>query len=212
MARPERINLRAFQQELSERLKHKTAAQVGNMRLALECADANWLVRLSDTGEVLPLPPQVVPVPLTRPWFLGIANVRGALYGVVDFASFVSGRAAKRGSGPAGIGGSGQPVTSGARLVLLGSRFTDIRAGLLVEKVLGLRNLADFEAMSVPGPDTRAVEDAADVAAESANAPQGVDAQPSWSARSWTDGSGTRWRELDLVALTTDPEFIQVGA
>lgn len=194
MARRERIDLRAFQQELSERLKHKTAAQVGNMRLALECADTHWLVRLADTGEVLPLPPQVVPVPLTRPWFLGIANVRGALYGVIDFTSFLSGRAAKRGSGPAG---SGQPPASGARLVLLGSRFTDIRAGLLVDKVLGLRNLSDFEPVAA-GPD--------------ANDADGARAWRSWSARMWTDGNGTRWRELDLVALTADPEFVQVGA
>ena len=39
MAKPNKINLRAFQQELSERLKHKTAAQVDSLRLALECGD-----------------------------------------------------------------------------------------------------------------------------------------------------------------------------
>ena len=55
MARPEKINLRAFQQELSERLKHKTAAQVDSLRLALESGGISWLVRLGDTGEVLPM-------------------------------------------------------------------------------------------------------------------------------------------------------------
>ena len=181
MARGERIDLRAFQLELSERLKHKTSAQVDNLRLAVECADALWLVRLADTGEVLPLP-EPVPVPLTKSWFLGIANVRGALYGVIDFGGLLTGRATARGGAGAG---------AGARLVLLGSRFADIRAGLLVDKVLGLRNLTDFEAVgesSEPSGDRR------------------------WSARTWRDAGGAAWRELDMAALATDPEFLQVGA
>ena len=46
MARANKINLRAFQQELSERLKHKTAAQVDSLRLALECGGVSWLVHV----------------------------------------------------------------------------------------------------------------------------------------------------------------------
>ena len=37
---------------------------------------------------MIPVPP-ITPVPLTRPWFRGVANVRGNLYSVVDFAAFV---------------------------------------------------------------------------------------------------------------------------
>ena len=74
MARANKINLRAFQQELSERLKHKTAAQVDSLRLALECGGVSWLVRLGDTGEVVPCPVPVS-VPLTKPWFLGVAII-----------------------------------------------------------------------------------------------------------------------------------------
>ena len=192
MARRDRIDLRAFQQELSERLKHKTAAQVDNLRLALECADRHWLVRLGDTGEVLPLP-EIVPVPLTRPWFLGISNVRGALYGVVDFGAFLTGSPTAR---SASVGNAGGPVAAGSRLVLLGTRFSDVRAGLFVNKVLGLRNLADF----APAPE---VDSAAEIAA--------VDAGR-WSARAWRDGNGTPWRELDLAALAADPRFLQIGA
>ena len=32
--------------------------------------------------------PEVSLVPLTKDWFLGVANVRGVLYGVSDFAAF----------------------------------------------------------------------------------------------------------------------------
>jgi twitching motility protein PilI len=171
MARLNKIDLRAFQQELSERLRHKTAAQVDSLRLALESAGASWLVRLGDTGEVLPCPAPVS-VPLTKPWFLGLANIRGGLYGMIDFGMFATGDATPRGIG--------------ARLVLLGQRYPELRAGLVVERVLGLRNLADF------------------------SVDEGAPRAP-FSARTWLDKTGARWRELDLAALTQDPNFLQVG-
>ena len=185
MAKTERIDLRAFQQELSERLKHKTTAEVGNLRLAIESADGHWLVRLSDTGEVLPVP-QMTPVPLTKSWFIGIANVRGALHGVIDFARFMGLHGARERS----AANAGQ-----SRLVLLGARFVDIRAGLLVDRVLGLRNVGDFQ------PASDAV-DAMDAAAP----------PRAWSRKRLTDAGGQAWRELDLVALASDPEFLHVGA
>jgi twitching motility protein PilI len=172
MARPDKINLRAFQQELSERLKSKTAAQVDSLRLAFECGDASWLVRLGETGEVLPLP-EPVSVPLTKPWFLGVANIRGGMYGMIDFGAFLTGEPTQR--------------AIGARLVLLGPRFSELRAGLMVNRVLGLRNLTDFTA-----------------------APAGVD-RP-WASRIWRDKTGTEWRELDLVRLAQDPEFLDIAA
>lgn len=172
MARPDKINLRAFQQELSERLKNKTAAQVDSLRLALECGGVSWLVRLGDTGEVLPMP-DAVPVPLTKAWFLGVANIRGGMYGMIDFGAFLTGETTLRGIG--------------ARLVLLGSRFSDLRAGLMVNRVLGLRNLTDFTAATPTG------------------------SRP-WALRVWRDKSGGEWRELDLGRLAQDGEFLQIAA
>ena len=86
MARPARIDLRSFQQELATRLASKTAAQVESSRLGLACAGEQWLIRLSDAAEVIALP-AIAAVPLTQPWFLGLANVRGNLYSVVDLAA-----------------------------------------------------------------------------------------------------------------------------
>ena len=57
------------------------------------------------------------------PWFQGVANVRGNLYSVVDFAAFV------------GVG----TATERARLVLFGERLRSA-AALLVDRSLGLRN------------------------------------------------------------------------
>ena len=56
MARPARIDLRTFQQELAARLATKTAAQVESSRLGLLCAGTRWLVRLADRESMLMLP------------------------------------------------------------------------------------------------------------------------------------------------------------
>src|SRR5436853_7607224 len=138
MARAGKLNLRAFQQELATRLAAKTAAQVEQSRLGLACAGQQWLIRLADAGEVIAVP-QTASVPLTKPWYLGIANIRGNLYGVIDFAGL--------------LGHPLEPVTPGAsqsRLVLFGPRVGELRAGLIVHRVLGLRNLADLTPEDTP--------------------------------------------------------------
>ena len=81
MARAAKLDLRTFQQELASRLATKTAAQVESSRLGLSSGNDRWLIRLADAGEVVTLP-AVVPVPLTKPWFLGVANIRGNLFSV----------------------------------------------------------------------------------------------------------------------------------
>ena len=91
--------------------------------------------RLAEAGEILP-PPPLSAVPLTRPWFRGLANVRGSLYGVVDFAAF-------NGQPPISAGGR-------ARLLLIGARH-GIHSALLVSSSSGLRSHEDFE--PAPGGD-----------------------------------------------------------
>ena len=175
MARAARLDLRAFQQELATRLAAKTTAQVEQSRLGLACAGAQWLIRLADAGEVIAIP-TVASVPMTRAWYLGIANIRGNLYGCIDFAGF--------------MGQEAEPAVTGAsacRLVLFGPRAGELRAGLVVQRVLGLRNLADLRP---------------------ADAPVGA---PSWYGTRWTDAAGGIWQEIDLARLAQDPGFLQVG-
>jgi twitching motility protein PilI len=175
MARAAKLDLRAFQQELATRLAAKTAAQVEQSRLGLACAGEQWLIRLSDAGEVIAVP-QTASVPLTKPWYVGIANIRGNLYGVVDFAGF--------------LGHPLEPTAPGAsqsRLVLFGPRVGELRAGLIVHRVLGLRNLAELS----PG------EPLADA--------------PAWYGARWIETGGAAWQEIDLARLAQDPAFLQVG-
>ena len=59
--------------------------------------------------------------------------------------------------------------------------------GIVVERVAGLRNLAELTA-----------------------APARVDASE-WHAQRWADAEGNAWQEIDLGALARDPAFLQVS-
>jgi twitching motility protein PilI len=175
MARPARIDLQSFQQELANRLASKTAAQVESSRLGLACGGERFLIRLGDAAEVVAVPP-IAAVPLTQPWFLGLANIRGNLYSVVDFAAFV-GREVITAHGTGGQ----------SRLILFGPRAGDLKAGIVVQGVLGLRNLAELTA-------TPPVANA-----------------PAWYGQRWLDADGGTWQEIELARLVVDPAFLRVG-
>jgi twitching motility protein PilI len=125
----QRISLRDYQRELAERLRLADSARSAS-KLGVQIGEQNWLIDLAEAGEVMVVP-AITPVPLTRPWFRGVANVRGNLYSVVDFAEFLG----------TGISSTGEH----ARLVLLGERFRSA-AALLVDCSLGLRNPAQLRA------------------------------------------------------------------
>ena len=124
-----RTSLRDYQLALSERLQSAgTGARLAS-KLALQIGDQGWLVDLKDAGELIP-PPAISPVPLARPWFKGVANVRGNLYSVTDFSAF--------------LGGAATPAGESARLLLIHERFRS-GAALLVQRSLGLRDAAQLE-------------------------------------------------------------------
>ncbi len=123
-----RGNLREFQENLARRLAEADSAERRGL-LGFQAGSEHWLVELPDAGEILS-PPPLSPVPLTRPWYSGLANVRGTLYGVVDFARF-----------------HGEPPTAPtgrARLLLVGAR-SGVNCALLVSAASGLRSHEDFE-------------------------------------------------------------------
>ena len=47
-----------------------------------------YLLDLTQAGEIVPLAP-LRAVPLTQPWYLGLANIRGNLVGVIDLARYL---------------------------------------------------------------------------------------------------------------------------
>jgi twitching motility protein PilI len=124
----ERLSLRDFQQNLSDRLAIAQRGETGLSLLGVESGDESlpgggyWLLDLTDSGEVIPVP-ALAPAPLTQPWFAGLANIRGTLYGVTDFSAW--------------RGGEPTPRNAQARLLLIGARHGN-NCALLVNRALGL--------------------------------------------------------------------------
>jgi twitching motility protein PilI len=84
--------LRQLQNRLAERLQQARTETRPVSWLAVECAGQGLLIPLATAGEIFPAG-SLLPVPHTRPWFLGVANLRGGLHGVVDLAAFLGLRA-----------------------------------------------------------------------------------------------------------------------
>jgi twitching motility protein PilI len=116
-----------FQRKLVERTRlAQGATDNKNSRLAVQAGSGNFLLTLTQTGEVLPVSP-VTTVPMTKAWFLGLTNCRGNLVGVVDLAGF-----------------SGMPIAPSSKadrfLVLADSLST--HCALRVSRVAGLVDLS----------------------------------------------------------------------
>jgi twitching motility protein PilI len=124
-----RISLREFQEGLVQRLTSAQRGEAQRALLGMQSGRDLWVLDLTDGAEIVPLP-DLKPVPLTKPWFAGIANIRGTLYAVVDFSAFCGGEPTVR--------------AAEARLLLPHARY-GINCALLMTRALGLRNPDELE-------------------------------------------------------------------
>jgi len=106
-----RQSLKELQERLAQRLTAARSEGVTASWLAVEVGGQPCLLPLVQSGEIFPWTP-VQTVPYTRPWYVGVANLRGGLFGVIDLASLLN---AAAGSAPA----VSDRVTSESRLVSL---------------------------------------------------------------------------------------------
>ncbi len=166
-----KTSLRDFQEYLAGRLAMAAQGERSVSWLGLQAGEQHWLIDLSDSGEIIQAP-QVTPVPLTRLWVAGIANIRGNLHTVADFSAFT--------------GGQPTAINPNTRLLLVGTKFGS-NVALLVSKMLGLRNPADFTPL--------------------ANNP----ALPPWGRRCYEDRQGIHWHRLSVRELLADYQFMNIG-
>lgn len=131
----EQPSLHESQQDASPPPQGEEHADDQVSTLGVQIAGHNWLVDMLDISGVLP-PPSPTPVPLVKPWFLGVVNVRGMLYGVTDMAAY---QRKGRASG-----------TAANRILLVAERHA-FNAALLVDCVLGLRNTRAWKQEEVQG-------------------------------------------------------------
>lgn len=117
--------LRDLQSRLAERLQAARTQARGRSWLAVECGGHGFLLPLREAGEIFALAP-VLPVPHSHRWFLGVANLRGHLHGVVDLAGFLGIKPQEA--------GREQPRLVGFNPSL------DINCALRVDRLSGLRS------------------------------------------------------------------------
>jgi twitching motility protein PilI len=170
--------LRELQSRLATRLQAARSEGVQASWLAVEAGGAKYLFPLTQSGEIFPFA-SAQPVPYTQAWFLGVANLRGGLYGVVDMAAFVEGRAPTMRS---------DATRAESRLVALNA-LLEVNCALLIDRLAGLRNLDGFSASCDP--------------------PEG---SPGYFGSGYTDANGTYWQEINLQALSQQPQFLSISA
>lgn len=128
-----------LQKRLAERLRNAQVTGVAASWLAVEAAGRRFLFPLTHAGEIYNVVPPLA-VPYTHAWFLGVASLRGGVYGIVDFAALVCGTAPRD-----KISGG----RDGARLIALNTLF-DVNCALLVDRLAGLRGVDGFSASDPP--------------------------------------------------------------
>lgn len=170
-----RSRLREFQAQLVERMQAASSGtQAQASKLGVMIGDTRWLLNLQEAGEIVSVG-AVTPVPLTRDWYLGLINVRGNLVSVIDLARF--------------RGMSATPIEKDSRVIAFAPSLS-FNCGLLVSRVMGLRNVADMEMQ--PQPQLSAGDSP-------------------WIAQRYLDRDSQVWNELNLSLIVQDPQFLQIG-
>ncbi|HET8694570.1 MAG TPA: chemotaxis protein CheW [Aquabacterium sp.] len=171
--------LRELQKRLAERLQKVREQAPTRNWLAVDVAGFGFLLPLDQIGEIFPMS-VIQSTPHSQPWFMGVANLRGQLHGVVDLAGFLglTGRQSRRPT-EAGSKDSG-------RLVALNNSLQS-NSALLIDKLLGLRNPGSMS----PNPQASA-------------------GKPHFVGQQLLDSQGRAWYELDLAALVADEAYLKV--
>jgi twitching motility protein PilI len=142
-------------------------------QLGVMIGQTRCLLNLQEAGEIVAVS-GITPVPLTQDWFLGLSNIRGHLISVIDFARF-----------------QGQPASTidkDCRIIAFAPALS-FNSGLLVSRVMGLRNLAEMEVQ----------------------AGNPVNSGTPWLTQRYVDHESQVWTELNLSLVVQDPQFLHVG-
>lgn len=184
----DRESLKEMQARLAERLKLARSSGVSVAWLAVTAGARNYLLPLRQSGELLPIS-QWQPVPHTKPWFLGVMNIRGSLFGTIDLGQFIA-HAAGTAHNPAHDNAPvGSNSTDALASVVTINSAIEASCALQVSGLVGLRG-EDAFASSIP----------ADSGGPVFLGPQYFDAQ------------GKRWQEINLQTLSRSPQFLNISA
>ncbi len=103
--------------------------------IGFRVGERQFVSSINEVNEILTMPSALTPVPATRNWLLGVANVRGNLIAVVDLKQFLL----------------DQRTHVNERSRVLWVKQSGGGVGLLVDEVLGQRNLTDEQRVDAEG-------------------------------------------------------------
>jgi len=92
--------------------------------IGFRVGEHHFLIPLSDSREVFPVPEQLTPVPKAESWVYGIANIRGELLPLFDLKHFLLGKQTK--------------TNKRSRIMVI--NHPELFSGLLVDEVFGLKH------------------------------------------------------------------------
>lgn len=130
------VKLREFSTQLAQRLKEAPNQPTEPTRLAVRIGPENYLIEMALAGEIVSIP-EISPVPWTRPWYRGLANVRGRLIGVVDLQHLT--------------GRDPLPADQSQQVLVFGEGL-GVNAGILVTRAFGIRNLKELTPLDGAAP------------------------------------------------------------
>lgn len=174
--------IRELQTRLANRLRTARDEGLSVSWLAVKSGGRNYLLPLAQSGEIFPIT-SVQSVPYVQPWFLGVVNLRGGLFGVVDVARFMADETG------GGLTAAPRPRSTSQAIVVTLNAALDVNCALLVDVLAGLRNPQVFTRAEPPGADA-----------------------PAYFGNRFTDASGEPWQEINMQTLSQHPRFLSITA
>jgi twitching motility protein PilI len=125
--------LRELQGRLAERLQAAKGEGAAVAWLAVRVGRDNYLLPLAQSGEIFPAA-STMPMPYVRPWMLGVVNLRGGLYTVIDLAGFIKNETPQTRT---------EQAWTQARLITFNPEL-EINCALVIDALIGLRRQDAF--------------------------------------------------------------------
>ena len=122
------MSIEEYQHTLTEQIQSAGKGDTSSTVLGVAVGEDRYLIPMTEVSEVIQIP-KLAHVPLTQPWFLGLANVRGNLYGITDLGVY--------------LGGNPMPFNLKSRILLV-SPSNKVYGAFVVNSMLGIRNLSEF--------------------------------------------------------------------
>lgn len=172
--------LRELQSRLAERLQAARSQALAVNWLAVEAAGRGFLFPLSEAGEIFTGRLGLMAVPHTSKWFMGVANLRGHLHGVVDLAGFLGLKSAATLTAEAALRDQSCAVAMNTSL--------ETNCALLVDRLAGLRGKDQLQREELDQQQAR----------------------PPFLSGVWRDAQGRAWYEISLSSLSTNDAFLKI--